>query len=130
MRHLGVGIALDDFGTGYSSFSHVHHLQPDVIKVDRSFVAGLHDSKLSRDILRTILDLSRNIGARCIVEGIETVEQRQHLTALGCQLMQGFLLGRPTTDVVDMLRLYDQALPIAHSPASSTGGTEVAMARD
>lgn len=125
MRHLGVGIALDDFGTGYSSFSHVHHLQPDVIKVDRSFVAGLHDSKLSRDILRTILDLSRNIGARCIVEGIETVEQRQHLTALGCQLMQGFLLGRPTTDVVDMLRLYDQALPIAHSPASSTGGAEV-----
>ena len=116
MRRLGVDIALDDFGTGYSSFSHVHQLRPDVIKVDRSFSAGLHDSKLSRDILRTILDLSRNIGASCIVEGIETIEQRQHLTALGCQFMQGFLLGRPMTGVVDVLRLYDQAPPIAHSP--------------
>ena len=107
-RKMGVRVALDDFGTGYSSFSQVHHLQPDAIKVDRSFVAGLHDSKLSRDILHTILDLSRNIGADCIVEGIETTGQRQHLATLGCQLMQGYLLGRPTADVHGLLRQYKQ----------------------
>lgn len=111
LRGIGVKVALDDFGTGYSSFSHVHHLKPDVIKVDRSFVAGLHDSKLSSDILRTILDLSRNISADCIIEGIETTAQQQYLATLGCKFMQGYLLGRPTTDVHGLLRHYKQLLP-------------------
>ncbi len=105
LRQLGANVSLDDFGSGYSSLAHVHRLRPDKIKVDRCFVADLHASPLSRDIVRTVLDLSRTIGAACIVEGVETPEQRYRLMALGCTTMQGYLFGRPVADVSELLRV-------------------------
>jgi diguanylate cyclase (GGDEF)-like protein/PAS domain S-box-containing protein len=100
LRTLGVRVALDDFGTGYSSLGYLQHLQFDVIKVDRAFIAGLEPSGRGetgpgRRILDAIVRLAHGLGAEVVAEGVETQEQLLALRQLGCDLVQGFLLGRP-----------------------------------
>jgi diguanylate cyclase (GGDEF)-like protein len=94
MTH-GIGIALDDFGTGHSSLGYVHRLPLRKIKIDRSFIADIDTNVLSRNIIRTIVDLCRNIGCVCVIEGMETAEQVLILRTLGCGIMQGYYFGRP-----------------------------------
>ncbi|MGD9476589.1 putative bifunctional diguanylate cyclase/phosphodiesterase [Shinella sp. G-2] len=91
----GVGIALDDFGTGHSSLSYVHKLPLSKIKIDRGFIVDIATNDRSRSIVKTIVDLSRNIGCVCVVEGMETAEQVTVLRSLGCRIMQGYYFARP-----------------------------------
>lgn len=92
---LGSRIALDDFGTGHSSLTHVQKLPLDRIKVDRSFVAEVTSDPTSRAIIKTTIDLCRNLGISCVFEGIETEQQLDALLGLGGTVMQGYLFGRP-----------------------------------
>ncbi len=92
---LGARIALDDFGTGHSSLTHVQKLPLHRIKVDRSFVADVNCDPASRAIVKTVLDLCRNLGLTCVFEGIETEDQLHALIGLGGSIMQGYLFGRP-----------------------------------
>ncbi|QDZ09664.1 EAL domain-containing protein [Devosia ginsengisoli] len=92
---LGSRIALDDFGTGHSSLTHVQKLPLDRIKVDRSFVNEVTSDPTSRAIIKTTVDLCRNLGISCVFEGIETEEQLDALLGLGGTVMQGYLFGRP-----------------------------------
>lgn len=91
----GIGVALDDFGTGHSSLSYVHKLPLTKIKIDRSFIVDIDTNELSRSIVKSIVDLSRNIGCICVVEGMETAEQVAALRGLGCRMMQGYYFARP-----------------------------------
>jgi EAL domain-containing protein (putative c-di-GMP-specific phosphodiesterase class I) len=95
LRALGVRIALDDFGTGYSSLSHLQRFPFDKIKIDRSFVRNVACSQDSAAIVRAVVDIAgvRNIATTA--EGVETIEQRDALRALGCVQMQGYLFSRP-----------------------------------
>ncbi|MDP4023942.1 EAL domain-containing protein [Methylobacterium sp. NEAU 140] len=95
LKDLGVQIALDDFGTGYSSLSYIHRLPIDRIKIDRSFVTSLRDDATSADIVRSVVDLARNLRLRCVVEGVETAEEFRTLRAIGCRSMQGYLFHGP-----------------------------------
>ena len=95
---LGSRIALDDFGTGHSSLTHVQKLPLDRIKVDRSFVAEVTNDPTSRAIIKTTVDLCRNLGMSCVFEGIETEEQLDALLGLGGAIMQGYLFGRPMSE--------------------------------
>ncbi len=95
LREIGVRIALDDFGTGHSSLGHVHRLPLDKIKIDRSFVAEIDTDRTCLSIVRTIVELCRNLDLGCVVEGIETERQRTILAGIGCTRMQGYLFGRP-----------------------------------
>ena len=95
---LGSRIALDDFGTGHSSLTHVQKLPLDRIKVDRSFVAEVTSDPTSRAIIKTTVDLCRNLGISCVFEGIETEEQLDALLGLGGTVMQGYLFGRPMSE--------------------------------
>ncbi|MDR3461826.1 MAG: EAL domain-containing protein, partial [Beijerinckiaceae bacterium] len=90
LRRLGARISLDDFGTGYSSLNYIHRIPLDKVKVDRSFVAGLTTDQASRDIVRSIVELCRNLKLPCIIEGVETIEQVIILRSIGCMIMQGF----------------------------------------
>jgi diguanylate cyclase len=99
LRDAGVQLALDDFGVGYSSLSRMGHLQADLVKLDRSFVAGLESSAAARDMMSAVIDLAHRIGARVIAEGIETEGQLAIVRSLGCDAVQGFLLGRPLEPV-------------------------------
>jgi len=94
LRARGIRIALDDFGTGFSSLSYLSHLPVDKIKIDRSFVSGLHDA-VNRNIIQAILVLSESLGVECVVEGIETDEQLAHFARTTCRYAQGFLFSRP-----------------------------------
>ncbi len=95
LKAIGVEISLDDFGTGYSSLGYVRRLPIDKIKVDRSFTADVVVDKASRDIVKTIVDLCRNLNLSCIVEGVESADHVLILRSLGCRVMQGYHFSRP-----------------------------------
>ncbi|QEA38215.1 EAL domain-containing protein [Pistricoccus aurantiacus] len=107
LRALGTRVSLDDFGTGYSSLSYVHRLPLDTIKIDRSFVLDIETRATSRNIIRTIVDLCRNLEIGCVVEGMETEAQADILRDLGCNTMQGYFFSKPLAekDVLDFLSL-------------------------
>nr|WP_298415648.1 EAL domain-containing protein [uncultured Halomonas sp.] len=109
LRALGVKISLDDFGTGYSSLSYVHRLPLDTIKIDRSFVTNIETQDTSKNIVRTIIDLCRNLEISCVVEGMETEAQARILLALGCRTMQGYFFSKPMAqdDVLPFLAQQD-----------------------
>ncbi|MBA2721044.1 MAG: EAL domain-containing protein [Chloroflexi bacterium] len=98
LSELGVRIAIDDFGTGYSALSYLARLPIDIVKVDRSFVSALQADGPEEAIASAIIVLARQLGLTTIGEGIETAEQAGQLAALGCDLGQGFHLGRPSPD--------------------------------
>lgn len=95
LRTLGVRLALDDFGTGYSSLSCLSRLPLNTLKIDRSFVQGLHASAASVAVVRAIVGLAQGFGLDTVAEGIETPEDARALRDLGCQTGQGYLFGRP-----------------------------------
>jgi diguanylate cyclase len=95
LRAVGVRVAIDDFGTGQSSLSRLGEIDPDFVKLDRSFVAPLDDPTRSTTLVRGVISLAHDLGAQVIGEGVETQRQFDALHDLGCDAMQGFLLGRP-----------------------------------
>lgn len=95
LRERGVLIALDDFGTGYSSLSALHRLPVDVLKIDRSFVSELGQRASADAVVRSVLLLARALGKRVVAEGVETAQQKDLLTELGCDEFQGYLYARP-----------------------------------
>ena len=97
LRAMGVSIAIDDFGTGFSSLVQLQRLPVDEIKIDRSFVATMAHSPSDAAIVRSTIDLARNLGLRVTAEGVETDEARSHLSAMGCELAQGYGLCRPVS---------------------------------
>ncbi|NLD75311.1 MAG: EAL domain-containing protein [Acidimicrobiales bacterium] len=96
LKALGAHIAIDDFGTGYSSLGYLQALPVDTVKLDRSFVIRAGDDLRSRAIVRSVVDLTRAMRLSCVAEGVETVEQLDVITDLGCELVQGFVYARPT----------------------------------
>jgi EAL domain-containing protein (putative c-di-GMP-specific phosphodiesterase class I) len=95
LHAVGVGIALDDFGTGFTRLDLIRDLPIDTIKIDASFVRRMVDSGIDHDIVDTIVTLARRRHLTVVAEGVETVEQVDLLTHLGCTQAQGFLFGRP-----------------------------------
>jgi diguanylate cyclase (GGDEF)-like protein len=94
-RDRGVAIAIDDFGTGYSSLSYLDRLPVDRLKIDRAFVTALTDPKQGPRIAELVVPLGRSLGMKVLAEGVETEEQAQILTAMGCHEAQGYLYARP-----------------------------------
>jgi EAL domain-containing protein (putative c-di-GMP-specific phosphodiesterase class I) len=95
LKGLGVHVALDDFGAGYSSLSYVDRLPIDKLKIDGSFMRGLTETGKRRAIVKTILDMCRNLELDCVVEGVESAAELALLLPLGCQVAQGYLFSRP-----------------------------------
>ena len=95
LKALGVRLAVDDFGTGYSSLSYLSRLPVDVLKVDRSFVAGIVDGVSAGKLAWAVLALADSLDLETVAEGVETPEQAQALLTEGCTRLQGFLYSRP-----------------------------------
>jgi diguanylate cyclase (GGDEF)-like protein len=106
LKRLGVRVAIDDFGTGYSSLAYLRRFPIDMLKIAREFVDGLGRDVNDDAITRAIVDLAGTLGLLTVAEGVESSEQHEHVSALQCDLAQGFLFARPITAdaVLDMVR--------------------------
>ena len=95
LRDLGVGIAIDDYGTGYSSLAYLHQLPVDELKLDRSLTVDLTSNPAAAAIARHSIALAHDLGLRVVGEGIEEPDALDALTAMGCDVVQGYLTGAP-----------------------------------
>ncbi len=106
LRLKGFGIAMDDFGTGYSSLKILSQMPFSEIKIDKSFVAQVISSRDSFSIVKSVIDLARNMGLECVAEGVETEETAWVLSKLGATSLQGYLFHRPL-HFEDILRMFN-----------------------
>ena len=95
LKKLGVGLEIDDFGTGYSSISYLRRLPIDTVKVDQSLIKDIATDSQQATFVSAILRLIESVGLRSVVEGIETVAQRDQLHSLGCVYGQGYFFSEP-----------------------------------
>lgn len=95
LDEMGLRLAIDDFGTGYSSLAYLKRLPVKAIKIDRSFVMEMCDDASDATIVRSTVDLGRNLGLEVVAEGVETQEVWDLLRGLGCNIAQGYLIGKP-----------------------------------
>jgi EAL domain-containing protein (putative c-di-GMP-specific phosphodiesterase class I) len=95
LRSLGVRLAVDDFGTGYSSLLYLRRYPLDMLKIDRSFVAGLVDNPADATIVDAVVRLGHSFGLQTVAEGVETADQLRLLRGLGCDMGQGHFWARP-----------------------------------
>jgi diguanylate cyclase (GGDEF)-like protein len=129
LKGLGVRIAIDDFGTGYSSLAYLCRFPLDMLKVAREFVDGLDRDASADAVTRAIVDLAGALGLLTVAEGVETDEQRQHVTQLGCDLAQGYLFSRPVdADTVMALMAGLDAQKPATGPVAGSSAPALATA--
>lgn len=95
LKELGIEIEIDDFGTGYASIVSLMRLQPNRLKIAHQLTAAVSSSAAQRQLIRSIVEIGRTQGIGIVAEGVETMEQADILADLGCQILQGYALGRP-----------------------------------
>jgi len=95
LRELGYRLAIDDLGAGYAGLNTFAALAPDVVKLDMALVRGCDHEPVKQQLIRSMAALCKELGAMVVAEGIETAAERDAVVSLGCDLLQGFLLGRP-----------------------------------
>jgi diguanylate cyclase (GGDEF)-like protein/PAS domain S-box-containing protein len=105
IKALGVRLSIDDFGTGYSSLSYLSRFPLDVLKIDKSFIKQLGHNRRGTAITQSVIAIAKSLDLDVVAEGVETVEQHQHLVELGVELVQGFLFSRPISaeDAMELL---------------------------
>jgi len=114
LNRLGISIAIDDFGTGYSSLSYIKKLPVQRIKIDQTFVRNMTQDPNDCAIVRAIITLGRSLGLEVVAEGVETAKHLQSLREIGCEIVQGFLLGRPAP-FAEISDLFPQSGALAKS---------------
>ncbi|MEI8257938.1 MAG: EAL domain-containing protein, partial [Deltaproteobacteria bacterium] len=101
LRSSGFRIAIDDLGAGYAGLTTFAMLEPDIVKIDIGLVRGVDASRTKQKVIASITALSHDLGILALAEGVETLEELQALRAIGCDLFQGYLLGRPAPPFSD-----------------------------
>jgi len=105
LKRAGIVLSLDDFGTGYSSLSYLRSLPIDIMKIDRSFVVDIVENEQDRALAHSIISMAKVLGLAVVVEGVEDAAQRDLLSEMGCDLIQGFLYseGVPAEQIPEVL---------------------------
>ncbi len=96
IKDMGLQLSVDDFGMGYTNFGRLAKLPVDRIKIDRSFVTNICENAADEAVVKAMVDISRTLGMKVVAEGVETLEQFDKLTAMGCDIIQGYLFGKPS----------------------------------
>jgi len=112
LKDMGLKLSMDDFGTGYSSFNYLKRFPLDNIKIDRSFIKDITNSKRDAAIVKAIIAMAHTLELNVVAEGVETEEQLELLQEFGCNELQGFILSRalPTEHVYEFLEIWDNIL--------------------
>ena len=95
LRQQGFKVSLDDFGTGYSSLSYISKIPIDILKIDKSFIDNITGNKSAKVMIESIINIARAYSMSVVAEGVETKEQVEMLTSLGCDIVQGYYYSRP-----------------------------------
>jgi diguanylate cyclase (GGDEF)-like protein len=120
LAELGVRVSVDDFGTGYSSLTHLRSLPLSEVKIDRRFVSALLTDEQDLVIVRSMIDLGHNLGLEVVAEGVEDAATMEMLRSLGCDVAQGYHLGRPAPLLSAIARCLDEsAVDGAHTVESA-----------
>lgn len=98
LKQQGVHLAIDDFGSGYASLTYVNKLPVDLLKLDRSLILDIESNLSTQSLVGNTTRLAHDLGLRVVVEGVESIEQLQILRQLGCDLIQGYLVGKPQSE--------------------------------
>ena len=123
LSRLGVRLALDDFGTGYSTLAHLQKLHTDTLKIDRSFVAQLTGGTRDDEIVAAVIAMAHALGMTVVGEGIETSGQRSKLSALDCDVGQGFMFA-PAVPAAELAALRSNPNDPAAVSAKSAGNRD------
>jgi EAL domain-containing protein (putative c-di-GMP-specific phosphodiesterase class I) len=123
LRGWGVRIAIDDFGTGYSALGYLRQMQLDMVKLDRVFVSTMVTSRRQRELVRGIVDLVRTLDLDVVAEGIETPQQRDICTSIGCTYGQGYLFARSMPEPDTIRWLADEPAGRLSTVVTARGGT-------
>jgi EAL domain-containing protein (putative c-di-GMP-specific phosphodiesterase class I) len=115
IKELGVRVAIDDFGTGYSSLAYLEQFPVDALKIDRSFIAAIDETRESAALMHTLVQLGRALGLETLAEGIEEPGQLARLRGENCDSGQGYLLGRPL-EPAELELFLDQWSPTGNAP--------------
>ena len=116
LRQLGVSVAMDDFGTGYSSLNYFRTFPFDKVKIDQSFIRDMDENPQSLAIVQAVIGLGRGLGMPVVAEGVETSEQLDRLRAEGCDVVQGYHIGRPA--IIDSFK---NGAVLDHPKRTATG---------
>jgi EAL domain-containing protein (putative c-di-GMP-specific phosphodiesterase class I) len=95
LRDAGVRVAIDDFGTGYASFAYLRHFPATELKIDKSFVEVMHTDERTAQLVRAMIDVAHRLGLEAVAEGVENEQTLAMIADMGCDLVQGFYVGRP-----------------------------------
>jgi diguanylate cyclase (GGDEF)-like protein len=98
LRDFGIRISIDDFGTGYSSLQYLKALPADTLKLDKTFIDSAENDSSTKIIIETMIGMSKKLGFETVAEGVETKEQLEILENMGCDIIQGYYLGKPVSD--------------------------------
>src|SRR5678815_5043251 len=120
LKLMGISVAIDDFGTGYSSLNYLKRFPIDTLKIDKSFVSDVCKDPHDTAIVRAIITLGHALDLTVIAEGVETQEQLQYLTSLGCDVVQGFLFSKSLPAPVFEELLVEQRRAAASSTSQDT----------
>ena len=118
---LGVRLAVDDFGTGYATLKQLQNLPVHELKIDRSFVSGMQENRGNQTIVRSTIDLGKQLGLRMVAEGVETVEELRGLAAMGCDEVQGYYVAKPMDpeEIIDWVRMRNALQSAKHKRYSA-----------
>jgi len=121
-NRMGITVSIDDFGTGYSNMLTLKNLPARELKIDKSFVRDIRDNSKNVKIVATIIDIAHSMNMNVVAEGIETQDQQQLLTSLGCGYLQGFLFAKalPAKEIPQLLAQIESA---KHAPATAVHTT-------
>ncbi len=104
LKQCGIRFSMDDFGTGYSSLSYLRQIPIDELKIDKSFISELNDSSEGTSMVKTILNIAKNLNLKIVAEGVETHQQKEFLIKEECSILQGYYFSKPLTK--DMFEEY------------------------
>jgi len=113
INEMGIRVTMDDFGTGYSSLSYLKNIPLSCLKIDRAFISDIDKDENADKLVASIISIAHGLGLEVVAEGVEEKYQADHLTALGCEYLQGYYFSRPMphSEVADILQKQPMALP-------------------
>ena len=129
VRTLGFPFAIDDFGEGYSQLKLLYEYEPQILKIDRFFVSSIQKDAKKRLFVASLVDLAHVMGMRIVAEGVDTPEELHACREVGCDLVQGYLLARPTLDVAQISPTYPVVTKHKERRNSATGADAALVQR-